>query len=542
MVTREKFRLKTILQAEFMKRLLFVCLFFISLDAFSQPKYEFRAVWIATVDNIDWPSRGNYNVEEQKAEFIRQLDMHQRNGMNAVIVQVRPSCDAFFPSDLEPWSEWLTGKQGKAPVPFYDPLEFMIRETHKRGMEFHAWCNPYRAVFQIEKPATWVKRKGHRRHKIPAVKGSSLASDNISRRHPEWVLTYGDSKSLDPGNKDVQLYVNNIIRDLVSRYDIDAIHFDDYFYPYRIGTLEFPDNASYMKNGQGMERSEWRRSNVDSLIVMLHRTIRETKKTCKFGISPFGVWRNFSRDSLGSDTRAGQTNYDDLYADIILWLRNGWVDYVVPQLYWEFEQKNAPFGVLLDWWNKNHYDRPCYIGLGYFRAGSNMYWKDVNQLPRQLNAIRSLPGIGGEVYFSSTSFLRNPNGWNDTLRNNFYNCPALIAPMPWIDSVRPSIPLVHSLTGTNSLVFQFEMGNSADSIKGFAVYKAEGAFNFDSARVFRFIPNNQNAQMVFNLSELMKNSGSRYFVTAISKTNNESDPILMYPLNTVAIKPLVTDR
>ena len=186
--------------------------------------------------------------------------------------------------------------------------------------------------------------------------------------------------------------------------------------------------------------NDWRRSNVDSVILMLSRTIREVKKTCKFGISPFGVWRNISQDPEGSDTHAGQTNYDDLYADIVLWLKNGWIDYVVPQLYWEFEQKNAPFGPLLDWWSKHSYGRPCYIGLGYYRAGSNVYWRDKNQLPRQLTAIRNTPNVHGEVYFSSTSFFKNPNGWNDSLQNHYYNYPALIAPMPWIDDSKPSPP------------------------------------------------------------------------------------------------------
>ncbi|HEX3768987.1 MAG TPA: family 10 glycosylhydrolase, partial [Puia sp.] len=254
-----------------MKIFLLVTLLFSSLFSFSQPKYEFRAVWVATVDNIDWPSAGNYSTELQKAEFIRQLDMHQRNGMNAVIVQVRPACDAFFPSDIEPWSQWLTGKQGKAPVPFYDPLEFMISETHKRGMEFHAWCNPYRAVFQIGHYTTVVTKHGkHKRRKTVWHAGSSISEDHISRKHPNWILNYGETGYLDPGNKEVQLYVNTVIRDMLTRYDIDAIHFDDYFYPYRIGGVEFPDNASYLKYGQGMDKEAWRRSNVDSVILMLH--------------------------------------------------------------------------------------------------------------------------------------------------------------------------------------------------------------------------------------------------------------------------------
>ena len=521
-----------------MKQFLFLCFLFCSLYTFSQPKYEFRAVWVATVDNIDWPSGGDYSTKTQKAEFIRQLDMHQRNGMNAVIVQVRPACDAFFPSSFEPWSEWLTGKQGKAPVPFYDPLEFMIRETHKRGMEFHAWCNPYRAVFRTGHYTTVITKHGkHTRHLQVWQEGSSISSTHVSKQHPDWILTYGDTRYLDPGNKEVQLYVNAIIRDMLNRYEIDAIHFDDYFYPYRISGVDFPDNTSFVKYGQGMDKEAWRRSNVDSVILMLHRTIGEVNKHCKFGISPFGVWRNLSKDSLGSDTQAGQTNYDDLYADIRLWLKNGWIDYVVPQLYWEFEHKHAPFGVLLEWWNKNHFDRPCYIGVGIYRAGSNIYWRDRHQLPRQLQAIRNLPNIGGEVYFSSTSFYKNTFGWNDSLRENYYNYPALIAPMPWLDSLRPSIPVVHIHTRSDSMVFRFENGTTNDILKGFVVYKAEGIFNLDSARALRFIPNSKAAETSFLLGELLKDPQTRYFVTAISKTNNESDPILIYPLAPNVQKP-----
>jgi hypothetical protein len=246
------------------------------------------------------------------------------------------------------------------------------------------------------------------------------------------------------------------------------------------------------------------------------------------------VWRNLSKDSLGSDTRAGQTNYDDLYADIRLWMKYGWIDYVVPQLYWEFEQKNAPFGILLNWWSKNHFDRPCYIGLGFYRAGSNEYWRDRNQLPRQLRAIRELPDIGGEVYFSSTSFFKNPLGWNDTLREHFYNYPALIQPMPWIDSVRPSIPVVRVITQNDSLSFRFGAGNLKDALRGFAVYKAEGNFNIDSALVLRFIPDNSDPVTAFSLKALITDSSSRYFVTAISRTNNESAPLLFYPIPTKA--------
>lgn len=371
----------------------------------AQPKPEFRGVWVATVDNIDWPSKGNYDSDSQKAEFVRLLDMHQRNGINALIVQIRPVTDAFYPSPYEPWSEFLTGKQGRPPLPYYDPLQFMISETHKRGMEFHAWMNPYRAVFNINT--------------------SSIAPNHITRIHPEWLLTYGDRRYFDPGNKEVQQYVTNVVKDVVSRYGIDAIHFDDYFYPYRITGKEFPDNANFLRYGNGMSKDDWRRSNVDSIILLLSTAIKKENPKCQFGISPFGVWRNEDKDPVnGSKTSGAQTNYDDLYADILLWLKNDWIDYVAPQLYWEFGHKVAPYEVLLDWWSKHTYGKNCYIGLGIYRASSNPAWKDITQLPRQIEALRNTPNIQGMIFFSSKSFNNNPNGWSDRLRLDYFKEPA----------------------------------------------------------------------------------------------------------------------
>ena len=394
------------------KVILLVHFALIILLASAQPVYEFRGVWIATVDNIDWPPRNQFNVDSQKSDFIRQLDLHQRNGMNAVIVQVRPASDAFYPSQYEPWSQWLTGKQGKPPVPFYDPLEFTINEAHKRGFEYHAWCNPYRADYSIGK--------------------TSIAPTHITRIHPEWFLPYGGTLYFDPGNKEGQAWVVNVIKDIVERYDIDAIHMDDYFYPYRIEGREFPDSASYAKYGNGMNRDDWRRSNVDSIIYKLSVAIKQVKPWVKFGISPFGVWRNQDKDPEGSATMAGQTNYDDLYADILLWLKNKWIDYVAPQIYWEFTQPHAPYSVLLDWWNRHTYGRQCYIGLGVYKSGTSAAWKDPTLLPREIDSLRTKENVHGAVYFSSTSFDKNPYGLNDTLRNKYYRTPALIPPMDWL--------------------------------------------------------------------------------------------------------------
>ncbi len=366
------------------------------------PKKEFRGVWVATVENIDWPPPYTEGVGSsfQKDAFLKLLNMHKRNGMNALIMQVRPSADAFYPSPFEPWSQWLTGVQGQAPYPYYDPLDFMITETHKAGLEFHAWLNPYRAVFNINKTV--------------------VTPNHVTRLHPDWFITYGDKKYFDPGNKDAQRFVTNVVKDIVTRYKVDAIHMDDYFYPYRITGKEFPDYTSYKRNGNGLEKDTWRRSNTDSIIVSIGKAIKQVNQKCRFGISPFGVWRNASADSLGSNTKAGQTNYDDLYADILLWLRKGWIDYVTPQLYWEIDHPLADFNVLADWWAKNSYGKDCYIGIGIYRAGSNAAWKNKNELPNQIKTIRSLPKLGGMVFFSSKTFDKNPNGWSDSLRLNYF--------------------------------------------------------------------------------------------------------------------------
>ena len=392
------------------KRSVILFFLFFSIAASAQvPRAELRAVWVATVSNIDFPSSPTISTDVQKTEFIKLLNMHQQNGMNAVVVQIRPASDAFYPSPLEPWSQWLTGTQGQPPVPYYDPLQFMITETHKRKMEFHAWMNPYRAVFNIN--------------------NSSITATHITKIHPEWFLTYGDKKYFDPGSKDVQKFVTGVVKDVVSRYDVDAIHFDDYFYPYRIAGKEFPDDASYRKYGNGMNKDDWRRSNTDSVIVMLSRVIKQENKNCQFGISPFGVWRNADKDANGSNTKAGQTNYDDLYADILLWLKKGWIDYVAPQLYWEMGHDKADYNTLIEWWSKNTFGKNCYIGLGIYRAGSNAAWKDKTQLPRQIEKLRNTPNINGMIFFSSKTFEKNPNGWNDSLRLNYFREPAALPKM-----------------------------------------------------------------------------------------------------------------
>jgi uncharacterized lipoprotein YddW (UPF0748 family) len=477
----------------------------------AQPKYEFRGVWIATVDNIDWPSYGVTNPEAQKAEFIRILDMHQRNGMNAVVVQVRPSADAFYPSSYEPWSQWLTGIQGRAPSPYYDPLQFMIEEAHKRGMEFHAWANPYRANFNI--------------------RTASIAPNHITRVHPEWFLTYGDKKYFNPSNVQAQDFVVNVIRDIVRRYDVDAVHMDDYFYPYRIPGREFPDASSYKRSGSPLRKDDWRRSNVDSIIRKLSIAIKEEKKHVRFGISPFSVWRNSDTDpARGSNTRAGQSNYDDLYADILLWLEKGWIDYVAPQIYFEIGHNKVDYAEMLDWWSRNSFGRHVYIGHGIYKVEERGAYgfRNPNELPNQIKMLRRNANVHGSIYYSSRIFNNNPNGWNDSLQNNYYKYPALLPPMRWIDNEKPWAPIVEK-TITNDSVINFSVKPDPRNlvpIKYYAIYKYTPQ---SDSEPFGNQPQHLAKLMVapdgFQFNDVLSSQhySYRYVITAVGKNNNESD-------------------
>ncbi|CAN5304437.1 family 10 glycosylhydrolase [soil metagenome] len=495
-----------------MKKISFYTFYFLlfSLNIYAQPKYEFRGVWVATVDNIDWPSTKKLSTDSQKIEFIKLLDLHKANGMNAIIAQIRPATDAFYPSPYEPWSEWLTGTQGKPPMPYYDPLEFMIAETHKRGMEFHAWMNPYRAVFLLNR--------------------SSIAATHVTRLHPEWFLNYAGKKYFDPGNKDAQNFVINIVRDVVKRYEVDAIHFDDYFYPYREAGLEFPDNASFAKNGNGMTKNDWRRSNVDSIIYKLSKTIKQENAFCKFGISPFGVWRNIAKDPRGSNTKAGVTNYDDLYADILLWLENKWIDYAVPQLYWEIGFKVAPFEGLTDWWANNTFGRQLYIGHGFYRALEQRtgVWKTTTEIPKQIQKIREMPQVSGSVYFSSKSFNSNPGGWNDSLKNNYYKYPAIVPPMAWLDSTKPARPSVKFDSTKNSFkdsVRIYWNTTNNDLVNRYIIYKFTDTsrINSNDAKNISAIIISENLFFDFSLKTIPSDKNKIVIaISALTKTNNES--------------------
>lgn len=387
------------------------------------PKFEMRSIWVASVTNIDWPTSKFLSPAQQRNEFITLLDRHKLNKVNALFAQVRPTCDAFYQSPYEPWSEWLTGTQGTAPNPLYDPLTFMVEEAHKRGIELHAWINPYRAVLNKN--------------------SSSVHSSHISKTKPQWVKEYGVYKWLDPGNPEVMEYVTKIIMDIVRRYDIDGIHFDDYFYPYPQSGQVFQDDSTFILYPRGFtNKNDWRRNNVNMLVKMVNDSIKSVKKHVKFGISPFGIWRNNSTDPLGSAT-TGFQSYDEVFADSRKWVQESWLDYINPQIYWNIGFPPARFEVLSAWWNSNAYNRQVFVGHAAYKIGNGSQdttWLNPTQMPNQIRMIRGLDKTTGSVFFSSKSITGNLLGVQDSLRNNLYKYPALIPPMKWLDSITPMPP------------------------------------------------------------------------------------------------------
>ena len=379
----------------------FCSLLFAPLSA----QIAFRGAWIATVANIDWPSAEAVgNTEKQQSEMIFLLDSLQSLGINAIIFQVRPTSDALYNSELEPVSHWLTGTQGSwNEQTRWDPLAWTITEAHQRNMEVHVWLNPYRVNLAI-------------------TDTSVLAPDHLMRRHPEWFWCYNKQWYFDPGLDETREWICTIVQDLVDRYNIQAIHMDDYFYPYPAGGKALPDEQTFARFPRGYEDiKEWRRNNVDMAIQDLSATIHECRPEVQFGISPFGVWRNIDVDSTGSATKAGITNYDDLYANIRLWIQAGWIDYVLPQLYWEIGKKVADYEVLAHWWANEVRGTNCrlYIGMAPYRlegAKKNTPWGQGNEIGRQMKLNRTIPEITGECFYSTRPLLRNPRHVCDTIR------------------------------------------------------------------------------------------------------------------------------
>ncbi|WP_128331636.1 glycoside hydrolase family 10 protein [Apibacter sp. HY039] len=354
---------------------------------------EFRGVWVASFLNIDWPTKTGLSAEQQKKEFLTILDNVQKWNMNAIVLQVKPTSDAFYKSKLSPWSRYLSGKQGVDPG--YDPLEFIITEAHKRNIEIHAWFNPFRL----------------------SAKNADLnvlSIDNIAFKHPNWVVRYANQLYLNPGIPEVSTHVIECIMEVVKNYNIDGVHLDDYFYPYKVGNLEYPDYKEYAKYGITFaSKADWRRNNINTFVKKLYKSIKSENKNIEFGISPFGVWRNQTNDPRGSDTKALQ-NYDDLYADVLYWMQNGWIDYIAPQLYWHRGNTSADYSTLIEWWNNvaklTH--TKLYIGLAAYRVNE---WKNPDELIEQVKLNKNYPEVKGNIFFSYKSLVTNPKGVLDNL-------------------------------------------------------------------------------------------------------------------------------
>ena len=473
-------------------------------------KREFRGVWLTTVANIDWPSKTGLSSDMQKQEMLAILDAHQRSGINAIMFQVRPSADAFYAKGTEVWSRWLSGEQGRAPYPFYDPLEFAITEAHKRGMELHAWFNPYRAAYSLN---------------------DKVHPEHISRQKPEWFFNYAGKKLFNPGLPEVRSYIVQIVMNVVRKYDIDGVHFDDYFYPGLEGGRAIPDTESYTLYGRDYKNiKEWRLSNVDALIHTLSDSIRNAKRHVKFGISPFGIWKNKSQDPEGSLTNGG-SSYLEMYADTRKWLQRGWIDYINPQIYWPFQHRLAAFENLLDWWSNNTYGKHLYIGQAAYRSMENVQgFKNKNELPNQLRALRNNTRVQGSVYFSSKSLTKNLAGFQDSLINDFYRYPALPPQMLWKDDIAPHAPLqlqayLRSPGGVQLSWNEPFKARDGETAYGYVVYRFNTGEEMnlgDASRILKISFDNSQRSYIDNTAK--KGISYQYMVTAIDRMKNESLP------------------
>jgi uncharacterized lipoprotein YddW (UPF0748 family) len=378
---------------------------------------ELRAAWIATKGNIDWPSKPGLPSAQQQRELIAHLDLAQSLGLNAVVLQVRPQGDALYPSSLEPWSEYLSGKEGVPPSPRWDPLAFAVLEAHNRGLELHAWINPFRARAETAK--------------------SPSAPNNLAKKRPDLAVEYGGQIWLNPGEPDVRQHAMEVITDLVRRYDIDALHMDDYFYPYPVkdgsgGYEVFQDDRAWKAPGRAFTKSDWRRANVDDFIQRASAAVHATKPWVQFGISPFGIWRNNTPPGI-----RGLDAFESLYADARRWIAAGWVDYLAPQLYWNIEPPAQSFPVLLDWWSaQNRSGHHLFAGIATARVGIDRKSKEIGA---QLRLTRAQSGADGFMLWNMSSLVANKDGVSQLLRKTLRADPVLVPASPWLSTNAPSV-------------------------------------------------------------------------------------------------------
>jgi len=475
----------------------------------STPKNEMRAAWIATVTNIDMKAgmtKEQYSIWAQEA-----LDYLKEQNFNTVIFQVRPTNDALYSSKLAPWSTFITGK-AQGTNPGYDPLQIMTEEAHKRGMELHAWVNPYRVT-------------------MPNKALTTLASHNVAITNPDWVVKYGTQYYLNPGIPEVQDYLVAVVKELVTNYDIDAVHMDDYFYPYKIANTEFPDQTTFEKYGSSFKSiDDWRRANVNNLVGKIYTTIKSTKSYVQYGISPFGVWRNKSLDPTGSDTRAGVNNYDDLYADTRQWMKDGTIDYITPQIYWSRSLAVANYSILLDWWSKEvqtyAYKHPVnlYIGMADYKVNtdSDPAWKDKMEIPNQIIANRANAAAKGQMHYSFSKMKNNQLGYATIVKEQLYHDKAIAPSTSWSNAAQPLKP-------TNVTISAEQAGNQlviTDSNKArkYVIYRFDGAKegSYQDAKNILDVVYGTNGKTIFIDQTADANKTYTYGVTSLSGTNVES--------------------
>ena len=492
-----------------MKRKLFILLsvltaqsLFLTNAMAQQPKREFRGAWIQCVNN-QWKGMGRDRMQQT---LTYQLDELQKSNINVILFQVRAEGDALYQSALEPWSRFLTGQQGLAPEPLWDPLAWMIGECHRRGMELHAWINPYRAK----------------------TKGTPALTSLYYQQHPDRFFEYDGLWLFDPGIPENRQYICQVVRDIVSRYDVDGLHIDDYFYPYPVAGLPIPDDRSYAIYGQGMDRKDWRRQNVNFFIRDLYQTIHQTKPWVKFGVSPFGIYRNMSSDPNGSATN-GTQNYDDLYADVLEWVRQGWIDYNVPQIYWEIGNKAADYDILARWWNDHAAGRPLIIGQDVERTVKfpDTTNPQTHQVYQKYNIQRSLPNVVGSCQWYAKACVDNPANYTTVLRQMYHPFPALQPTMSWIDNKAPGKVRKSKVVWMNDGPVLFWTAptakNEMDQATRYVVYrfaKGQKVVLDNPANILGI-----TSDTFYRLPYSGGHAQFTYVVTALDRMQNESKPV-----------------
>ncbi|MGW5162683.1 glycoside hydrolase family 10 protein [Nonomuraea wenchangensis] len=474
--------------------------------AYVPPLHQMRGMWIASVVNINWPSKQGLTADQQKAEYLAWLDLAVQRGLNSVFVQIRPTADAFWPSPFEPWSEYLTGKQGQDPG--YDPLGFAVEETHKRGLAFHAWFNPYRVSMQAD----------------PA----KLHPDHPGRKHPDWIVPFGGKLYYNPGMPEVRKFCQDAMMDAVTRYDIDGLHFDDYFYP--TNTTAFNDSAAFAQYGAGFpDLAAWRRNNVDLMVQEMQQRVLQAKPDIAWGISPSGIWRNKGTDPLGSETNGGQS-YDNLHADTRGWVKKGWLDYIAPQLYWYIGQPPADYSKLVPWWSDvaSGTRTLLWIGQAAYKAGDPAQaaeWQAPGELSRHLTLNREHPEISGDIWYNANDVKVDRIGSISTAIKDHYQRPALAPVLPRLaDGEPPRRPVVAYALRRPGGVEVRAVATGKDEPFLFAIFRfdqhaAADAFA-DARNLVAVVPGDRQIRW----TDPDGKRGDHYYAVAVDRANRTSKP------------------